>query len=107
MYAATMPYNVPDSQAASNRLARAASSTLSAECSGIGTTHAGARVAHRLPVLAGVRLALVHASGSSGAFLAGIEKFGVRWNTVRCSACSAMSGIDWIPDEPVPTTPTR
>ena len=46
-------------------------------------------------------------SGSSGAFFAGIEKFGVRWKTVRWAACSAISGIDWIPDEPVPITPTR
>jgi hypothetical protein len=34
-------------------------------------------------------------------------KFGVRWNTNRCAACSAMIGIDWIADEPVPMTPTR
>ena len=33
-------------------------------------------------------------------------KFGVRWNTVSRAACSAMIGIDWIADEPVPMTPT-
>ena len=38
---------------------------------------------------------------------AGIEKFGVRWNTTSSAACWAMIGIDWMPDEPVPMTPTR
>jgi hypothetical protein len=38
---------------------------------------------------------------------AGTEKFGVRWKTVTWLACSAMSGIDWMPDEPVPMTATR
>ena len=42
-----------------------------------------------------------------GAFLAGIVKFGVRWNTVTCAASWAMTGIDWMPDDPVPITPTR
>ncbi len=32
---------------------------------------------------------------------------GVRWNTVRCSHSFAIGGIDWIPEEPVPITPTR
>ena len=36
-----------------------------------------------------------------------MEKFGVRWNTVSAPACSAISGIDWMPDEPVPMTATR
>jgi hypothetical protein len=31
----------------------------------------------------------------------------VRWNTVSCAACSAISGIDCTPDEPVPITATR
>ena len=31
----------------------------------------------------------------------------MRWNTVRCAACSAISGIDWIADDPVPITATR
>ena len=35
------------------------------------------------------------------------RKFGVRWNTVSCAACSAISGIDWMPDDPVPITATR
>ena len=39
--------------------------------------------------------------------MAGRLKFGVRWNTVRWSACWAMIGIDWIADDPVPMTPTR
>ena len=34
-------------------------------------------------------------------------EFGVRWNTVRCAACLAITGIAWIADEPVPITPTR
>ena len=36
-----------------------------------------------------------------------MRKFGVRWNTVQMRACSAITGIDWIADEPVPITPTR
>ena len=31
----------------------------------------------------------------------------VRWNTVRCPACSAITGMAWMPDAPVPITPTR
>ena len=31
----------------------------------------------------------------------------MRWKTVSWSACAAISGIDWIPDEPVPITATR
>ena len=46
-------------------------------------------------------------AGSSGALRAGIEKFAVRWNTVSSVACCAMTGIDWIADEPVPITATR
>ena len=38
---------------------------------------------------------------------AGIEKLGVRWNTVSCVAWLAMIGIDWIADDPVPMTATR
>ena len=45
--------------------------------------------------------------GSSGAFLAGRLKFGVRWNTVSSAACWAKSGIHWIAEEPVPITATR
>jgi hypothetical protein len=37
---------------------------------------------------------------------AGIEKFGVRWNTISRAASRAMSGMHWIPEEPVPTTAT-
>jgi len=44
--------------------------------------------------------------GSVGPLCAGMEKAAVRWNTVRCSACSAITGTDWMPDEPVPTSPT-
>ena len=32
---------------------------------------------------------------------------GVRWNTVSCAACSAISGMNWIADAPVPITATR
>ncbi len=46
-------------------------------------------------------------SSEIGPLRAGIEKFGVRWKTVSCSACSAMSGIDWTADDPVPITATR
>jgi hypothetical protein len=38
---------------------------------------------------------------------AGRAKFGVRWNTVSCTACSASNGIDWMPDDPVPMTAMR
>ena len=34
-------------------------------------------------------------------------KLGVRWNTVSRAACSAITGMAWMPDEPVPMTPTR
>ena len=37
----------------------------------------------------------------------GNGKFAVRWNTVRWLACSAITGTDWIADDPVPMTPTR
>ena len=29
----------------------------------------------------------------------------VRWNTVRCPACSAITGMAWMPDAPVPIDP--
>jgi hypothetical protein len=67
------------------------------------------RSAARCAVLGGsVRFEPCDALGGSiGPLRAGIEKFGVRWNTVSCAACSAISGIDWIADEPVPITATR
>ena len=34
-------------------------------------------------------------------------KFGVRWKTVRWRACRAMTGMAWIPVDPVPMMPTR
>jgi hypothetical protein len=43
----------------------------------------------------------------SGRFPAGIEKLGVRWKTVVSAACPAMIGMDWMPELPVPITPTR
>ena len=46
-------------------------------------------------------------SAGSGPLCAGSAKFGVRWNTVSCAAWSAMIGIDWMADEPVPITATR
>ncbi len=46
-------------------------------------------------------------SAGIGPLKAGMEKLGVRWKTVRVCACSAMMGIDWMADEPVPMTPTR
>ena len=42
-----------------------------------------------------------------GPLRAGTTWFGVRWNTNRCAAWRAISGIDWTADEPVPITPTR
>jgi hypothetical protein len=32
-------------------------------------------------------------------------KFGERWNTGRWAACSAMIGMAWMADEPVPMMP--
>ena len=32
-----------------------------------------------------------------------MTQLGVRWKTVRCAACSAMTGAAWMPVEPVPT----
>ena len=46
-------------------------------------------------------------SAERGRLPAGIVKFGVRWKTVRWAACSAMIGMDWMPEEPVPMTATR
>ena len=47
------------------------------------------------------------ALGDGGPLWAGIEKFGVRWNTVSWRPGAAISGMDWMPDEPVPMTATR
>ena len=38
---------------------------------------------------------------------AGTLKFGVRWKTTSSAACSAMSGMAWMADDPVPMTATR
>ena len=38
---------------------------------------------------------------------AGTEYVAVRWNTNSSAASSAMIGIAWIADEPVPITATR
>ena len=45
--------------------------------------------------------------GRGGPLRAGIEKLAVRWNTVSWGASAAISGIDWMPEEPVPITATR
>jgi hypothetical protein len=37
---------------------------------------------------------------------AGNVKPGVRWNSSRRSAVCAISGPTWMPDEPVPISPT-
>ena len=42
-----------------------------------------------------------------GRFCDGQVNMAVRWNTVRCSATLASSGIDCTPEEPVPTMPMR
>ena len=46
-------------------------------------------------------------SAGTGPLCAGMEKFAVRWKTVSWLAWRAMSGMDWMPDEPVPMTATR
>ncbi len=46
-------------------------------------------------------------SSVRGPLWAGTEYVAVRWNTITWPACSAMTGIDWTPEEPVPMTPTR
>jgi hypothetical protein len=55
-----------------------------------------------------VRLAAQSATtcGSGGPLWAGTLKLGVRWKTVTCRACSAITGIDWMAEEPVPITAT-
>ena len=45
-------------------------------------------------------------SASTGPLWAGMLKLGVRWKTVTWSASAAMTGIDWIADDPVPMTAT-
>ena len=62
------------------------------------------RLAVRLAVLGDLRQPL---GVGAGPLWAGIEKFGVRWNTTSSAACLAITGIDWMPDDPVPMTPTR
>jgi len=34
-------------------------------------------------------------------------KLAVRWNTVRCAASLATTGMTWMPVDPVPMMPTR
>ena len=46
-------------------------------------------------------------AAAAGPLCAGMEKFAVRWKTVSWLASRAMSGMDWMPDEPVPMTATR
>ena len=46
-------------------------------------------------------------SSVSGWFRDGHVNAAVRWNTVRCRATLASSGIACTPDEPVPTMPMR
>ena len=45
-------------------------------------------------------------AGSGAPLWAGTLKFGVRWKTVTCFACAAISGMDWMAEEPVPITAT-
>ncbi len=58
----------------------------------------------QLPVSA---LIAACSSSVSGLFCDGHVNAAVRWNTVRCSATLASSGIACTPDEPVPTMPMR
>ncbi len=46
-------------------------------------------------------------SGSSGRLREGTLKLAVRWNTMSRAASLAITGIDWIADDPVPITATR
>ena len=52
-------------------------------------------------------LASAISSGVTGRLPAGKANCGVRWSTVTCAASRAISGIAWIPEEPVPITATR
>ena len=45
-------------------------------------------------------------SSVSGRLRAGRANWGVRWNTVRCLAVLAISGMACMPEEPVPITAT-
>ena len=102
-----MPNSSPCSQAVSKRSRRTASLAVPPRMSvgSIGTPPRDHREASRYPL----RSSASRSSRSAGAgpLCAGMEKFGVRWKTVSWLAWRAMSGMDWIPDEPVPMTATR
>ena len=86
---------------------RSSSDTSSADCvaAGTGTPKPDVRCAARQERWSAFIAAV--SSSPSGRLPAGIEKFGVRWNTVMSDACRAMIGIDWMPELPVPITPSR
>lgn len=97
----------PSCQPASKRRSRSSSDTCKAllVATGSGTPMRDHRAASRY----------VGVSASTAAFIfdgigplpAGTEKFGVRWKTVSAFASLAMSGMAWMPEEPVPMTATR
>ncbi len=60
-----------------------------------------------MPVPVAILASCESRSAGAGPLCAGMEKFGVRWKTVSWLACRAISGMDWMPDEPVPMTATR
>ena len=101
------PNNVPSSQLSWKRRLRSSSVTCMAPSVGRGN---GTPIWDRLAVSRySPRSAATAASisGGVGPLPAGTEKLGVRWKTVSAAACAAMIGIAWIPEEPVPITPTR
>ena len=98
---------VATSQPAWYRAARSSGDDRKRELGGLRDGDAEPGHALRLRARPGSRLHARDLVRSSGRLPAGMEKFGVRWNTVSSAAWSAMIGIDWMPEDPVPTTPTR
>jgi hypothetical protein len=98
---------LPASQPARYFAVRSSSATSRALCVGTstGTPNADVRWASRQSRYLAFMSAI--SDSFSGRLPAGMEKFGVRWNTVSSDAWLAMTGIDWMPEEPVPMTPTR
>ena len=69
---------------------------------------AGERVLLRLADVGVLRLQLLELARSERrVFGDGSVNAAERWNTYSSSACSAITGIDCTPDEPVPMTATR
>ncbi len=102
-----MPNSSPRPHAASKRSRRTSSLAVTPRMSVVsaGTPPRDSLAASRYPSRSS--LSRFSVSAGAGPLRAGMEKFAVRWKTVSWLACSAISGMDWMPDEPVPMTATR